>query len=50
MDNINHLNSSDYYNLPSYGSKRVNNNVEKQSTMLAVGVLIVFTIIAFIVC
>lgn len=48
MENFNHLNS-EYYGLPTYGYKRTTNTSEKQSTLLAIGVVIVFTIIALVV-
>lgn len=49
MENFNHLNSTQSFSRPM-GLKKTKQNVEGQSTFMAVLVLIVFTIIAAIVC
>lgn len=48
MENFNHLNS-EYYGLPAYGFKRTDNRSEKQTTLLAMAVVVFFTIVALCV-
>ena len=48
MENINHLNS-EYYGLPSYGYKKTKINSEKQSTLLALIVVVIFSIMTWFV-